>query len=278
MAGSPPVTEGSRMTVDALRGKSARRGNVEGHEVLPIGEADANIFDCPSCSRPLGVGTSRCPGCRTRLISGIRATKALGFILTGLVTGLLIGGGGVAAVTLVSAPVGTVPDQPAVVVPSSTPVDRPAASAPAPTPALDPAVPAAAASALRQSALLNARIAADAGVLAAALSADEPVSVDIARTLRALAASAAVGDRLAPEVATWPAGAPLSARLAEFYAAVGATARDALSASVTNTAAYIDAGSTMLSVLGAMAGLDADARTLAGSAGIDLPPVVPPAP
>ena len=40
-------------------------------ESLAIGEIDQTVFDCPRCSRPLAVGTRRCPGCRTRLMAGV---------------------------------------------------------------------------------------------------------------------------------------------------------------------------------------------------------------
>jgi len=67
------------MTIDAVRRKSTRASRrAPQEELLPIGETDANIFNCPACARPLVVGTTRCPGCSTGLISGIRATRAAG--------------------------------------------------------------------------------------------------------------------------------------------------------------------------------------------------------
>lgn len=266
------------MTVEALRRKPARRASGEEAAVLPIGEHDAGIFDCPSCSRPLAVGTSRCPGCRTRLVAGVRATMAVAFVMVGGVAGLLVGAGGTAAIMALSA-VGTdagVPEAPAVVTPSVAPADPPVASAPAPTAAVDPGIPSAVASVLRQTALLNQRLATESGALVAALAVPEPSAVDIARALRALAATAAFGDRLAAEVAAWDDGATVAAGLVEFYAAVGATAREGLDASVTNTRAYVDAGAAMLSVIARLRALDADTRALAATAGIELPALVLP--
>ena len=51
------------MTVDAIRRKPKRSRAASaaieaGPASFAIGEADANIFDCPSCRRPLSAGTS----------------------------------------------------------------------------------------------------------------------------------------------------------------------------------------------------------------------------
>lgn len=259
------------MTVDALRGKTARSNRREESESLPIGESDSNIFDCPACSRPLAVGTSRCPGCGTRLLARVKAATAVGFMFAGLVVGLVIGGGSMIAASALTAPADAA-------APVTTPVVT-ASSAPAPAasvlaPAVDPGIPSEAISALRQSTLLNQRLATDAARLTATLAAAEPSSVDIARTLRALASNAAFGDRIAPEVGSWSAGAAVSVGLADFYAAIGATAREGLSASISNTSSYIESGRAMLAVMAGLVDLDRAARTLAGSADIELPPLV----
>ena len=85
------------MTVDALRSKSRRRRRLDEPEPIPIGELDSEIFDCPACARPLAAGTRRCPACSTRLIDGIKATKAAEFVVAGLLIGSLVGGGVVGA-------------------------------------------------------------------------------------------------------------------------------------------------------------------------------------
>ncbi len=257
------------MTIDAVRRKSTRASRrVQQEDLPPIGETDANIFNCPACARPLDIGTTRCPGCSTRLISGIRASRAAGFMAIGLMAGLVIGGGVVGLVAYLSAPtaavaLGTDP----IVAPSNAPL----ASAGAPGKVGDPAVPAAALSALRQSTLVNQRLVADAARLETVLSAGSTASVDIARTLRNLAATAAFGDRIAPDVADWADGTEVSGRLVAFYAAVGATAREGLASSLQNTGAYRRAGTAMLAVMADLSELDTDARALAATADVDLP-------
>ena len=65
-------------------GRFGRRGRgTPTASSLPIGELDANIFACPACSRPLGTGTRRCPGCATRLIAGVKASRAVVFVGVG---------------------------------------------------------------------------------------------------------------------------------------------------------------------------------------------------
>jgi hypothetical protein len=160
-------------------------------------------------------------------------------------------------------------DEPAPVIPSAAPVDE----APAPAPIADPAIPAAAVSALSQSALVDQRLAADGAALAASLSARSPSTAEIARSLRALASNAAFGDRIAPDIGTWSVGSPLSSGLVELYADVGRTAREGLSASLNNRAAYVAAGRAMLAVLADLPELDAAARVLAGSIDLELVPL-----
>jgi hypothetical protein len=257
------------MTIDAVRRKSTRASRrAPQEELLPIGETDANIFNCPACARPLGVGTTRCPGCSTRLISGIRATRAAGFMAVGLMAGLVIGGGVVGLVAFLVAPATAVAVGADPIV---TPSNAPLASAATPGRGGDPAVPAAALSALRQSTLVNQRLVADAARLEAALSAGSTASVEIARPLRNLAATAAFGDRIAPDVADWVDGSEVSGRLVAFYAAVGATAREGLASSLQNTGAYRLAGTAMLAVMADLPELDADARALAATADVELP-------
>ncbi len=242
---------------------------------LPIGEADANIVDCPVCARPLATGSRRCPGCGTRLLAGIRLTKAVGFIAAGVALGALLGGGGVALVSM-SRPQGVsavVPAEPAVVTPSVVPVPTRVPVVP-----VDPAIPSAAVSALRQSAMVNQRVLADAERLAAAVAVNSPRAQDIAPLLRGLATNAGYGDRFAPDIARWDAGATVSADLVTFYAAIGAVARDGLAASMTNARAYADAARRMLVVLGNLPTLDAASRALATDADIDLPPLAPTSP
>jgi hypothetical protein len=261
------------MTVDAVRGR-ARRGKNVTIEQAAIGEADANIFNCPRCARPLAVGNSRCAGCGLRMVAGVPLTRVSGFVAAGLVLGLLVGGGLVAAVSLMTRPVATpVTQAPTAVVPSAVPV-APSVAAPV----IDPAIPAAAASALRQSTTLNQRLLADADRLAAVLATDRPSGAEIAPLLRALASTASFGDRLAPNVAQWADGAAVSESLATFYAAVGRVAEEGLTASVQNNRAYVDAGKRMLVVLDQVTALDSASRELAATADLELPQLGPAAP
>jgi len=258
------------MTIDVVRRKSNRtsRREREQRDELPIGETDANIFNCPACARPLAVGSRRCPACSTRLLAGVRASRAVGFIAIGVLIGGVVGGASVGIVALLNAPATAVAVQPdAAVTPSSAPL----ASAPAPAPVANPAIPAAALTALSQSALVNQRLVADAARLEAAMAADQPTSVEIARALRALSATATFGDRIAPDVGAWTAGTEVSAGLQTFYDAVGATARDGLASSLQNRAAYVRAGLAMLEVMDGLPTLDAAARDLAATADLDLP-------
>jgi hypothetical protein len=268
------------MTVDITQpettGKSRRRR--PGSDEVPIGEADENIFECPSCRRPLSVGTHRCPTCRTHIIAGIRVSKAAGFIAIGLFVGSVLGGGTVgvlgssgspAAVT--TATTGTEPLPSTAALPSPV---APATAVPSASgPAADPAVPATAIGALRQTAILNQRIVDDAARLAAALAVKHPTTADIAPALRALSADASVGARLVPGLAPWAAAADVSEQLGAFYDAVGTTARDGLEVSLQYPAGYVSAGRRLLKVVDGLADIDASSRELAGAAGVELPPI-----
>jgi hypothetical protein len=267
------------MTVDVARGRARRGKNTATDQIaqIAIGEADANIFNCPRCSRPLAVGISRCAGCGLRMVGGIPLTRVSGFVAAGLVMGLLVGGGAVVAVTALTRPV----DKPLAQVPSNVTPAAASAAPVAPTaaaPVVNPGIPASAVSALRQSTILNQRLLADADKLAAALRADSPSGAEIAPLLRTMASTASFGDRLAPAVADWSDGAALSEALTTLYAAVGRIAEDGLSASVQNSRAYADAGKRMLTVLAQITELDAASRALAASADLELPPLVPASP
>ena len=97
------------MTIDTLRGKTASlrrswrgfpRPNLSAltrHQRAPmpsygIGDADAHVFNCPVCARPLPDGTWKCPGCSTHLVFGVTLKRAGGLLSFGLVVGILFGG------------------------------------------------------------------------------------------------------------------------------------------------------------------------------------------
>lgn len=241
---------------------------------LPIGEIDANMFGCPSCSRPLDSGTSRCPGCATRLVAGVKATRVVAFVGIGGLTGTMLGAGLVAMVSFL----GTRPVE-AVVVPAPavvTPTGAPIASVPAP--AAHPGIPSSALSALRQATLLNQRVLGDAGRLEAALSTTKPSSAQIAPILRSMASTAMFGQRLAPTVGGWDQADVVSADLVGFYAAIARTADEALSSSLSSSRTYVTAGERMLNIVAGLDALDGASRSLAAAADVDLPPLTPPTP
>jgi hypothetical protein len=226
-------------------GRIGRRGGPRQATSLPIGEVDANIFACPACSRPLGSGTSRCPGCGARLIAGVKASRAGVFIGIGVFSGMVVSGAFMGIGSLVAprpADVAVVPAPPVV-----TPTQPPLASAPAP--AVPPGIPSGAVSALGQSTRINQRLLADAGRLTTALSASNPSSSEIAPILRTMNTSAAFGARLAPTVGDWDRAGAVSDDLTAFYAAVGATAEEGLSASLRSSRAYVAAAEQMLKVV-----------------------------
>src|SRR5438270_9619766 len=61
-------------------------------EPIALSQADANIFNCPICARPLatGIRMQRCPGCRTRLVLATPASRVAVFVSAGLLVGLVI--------------------------------------------------------------------------------------------------------------------------------------------------------------------------------------------
>jgi len=258
------------MTIDALRGP-IDRSREPSNESVAIGGADANIFPCPSCARPLARGVSRCAGCGTRLVAGVPLIKVGGFVGLGLAAGMAVGGGLMSVVAATAQPVDVPIVQPPVAVaPSAAPL-----TSAAPVPVAEPAVPPSAVSALRQSAVVNQRLLADAERLARALAVADPSAADIAPVLRGLASTAAFGDRLAPAVAAWDDGLAVSQGLAALYASIGRVADEGLAASLTNGRAYVAAGREMLAVLDDVTDLDAASRGLAASAEVELPPLIP---
>ena len=240
---------------------------------LPIGEIDANIVACPACSRPLDSGTRRCTGCGTRLIAGVKATRAVAFLGVGGLAGTLLGVGLFAAVSFLNTPAVVLVLPPPVV---ATPSQAPLPSAPAPV--ADPGIPSSALSALRQSTLLNQRVINDADRLAAALATAKPSGSQIAPILRSMASTATFGQRLAPTVGGWDQAGVVSADLVAFYAAIARTADEGLSSSLSSSRTYIAAGERMLKIVAGLDSLDAAARTLAASADITLPPLTAPTP
>jgi hypothetical protein len=260
------------MTIEALSSKRGRRGKDSVSEALPIGETDSNIFNCPACARPLGSGTARCPGCGTRLIAGVQAGRVVGFLAVGLVVGLIIGGGAMAVTSTLVQVTPAVADGGTTALPSAQPITS-ATPVFTPPPAAGPLVPTAAQSALRQTALVNQRIATGAGLLTAALAADAPSTSDIARALRSMSSNALFAQGIAADIGAWDAGTVVAADLGSFYGAIHATASEGLGASLNNESAYIAAARSMLAVVEGLGVLDGAARDLASTIDLELPAV-----
>lgn len=261
------------MTIEATGkvGRFGRRSTSPRATTLPIGETDSNIFSCPACARPLGKGASRCPGCGTRLIAGVQATRAAGFIAIGLVAGAMVGGGIMAVASVASRPADVaIVQPPAIVAPTQLPIPT------AVVPNVDPTIPSSALSALGQSAVLNQRILADAERLTLALAATKPSGAEIAPVLRSLASTAAFGQGVANDVGDWEDAAAVSAGLDAFYESVRSIASDGLSASISNPRAYVTAAKEMLAAIAGLSELDAASRALAATADLELPSIQPP--
>jgi hypothetical protein len=249
------------MSTSVLRGKGsgpARPGDGE----IAIGDADREIFNCPVCQRPLATGSSRCPGCGTRLLLGIQARRAAGLLGTGGFVGAIAGGLFVAIVLLALRPT------PATTPMFDQPGPGPAASAGA-TPQVRP-VPRSASNALVRTTGLNARMAAQRPALATAVKPSKPKTSEVARVLRAIASDAGLAADAVPALAAWPEGRLLGLQLEAYYADVRATASSALQITLNNSSAYRRNGLRMVSLLDRIAEYQAAAQVLAEAHGIDL--------
>lgn len=266
------------MTINVLRGRRAvEAARPEApSEPLPIGDEGTEIFSCPACTRPLAVGSRRCPRCRTRLVRGVRATTAAAFVASGLIVGLCLGVAVVALPLAVGTPATAAADPTAVpAATAGTPVASAAPIATVAPPPL-PAIPAAAVSALERTAEMNARLAAQAPILQAALVEPSLDTFVVAGVLRAMTADAAYATGAADRLGAWDDAAALSAGLAAVYADVRAIALEGLASSLASEPAYRTAATRMLAVLAGLAPLDAASRDLAVEAGVELPVVALP--
>lgn len=242
-------------------------------EPLAIGMPDVEVTSCPVCARPIAVGTGKCPGCGTRLLLGVPAKRAGTFIILGLAIGLVVGGGS-AVIAVGRSPSGAAAGVP----PPAASSDPRQPSPPVATPRPSSDAPAQAAAALGQALVINDRLAARATELRAELGAKSFDTFAVATTLRTLTADAVVGSGMTARIASWPAAAGLSGRLATYYRLVGTSAGEALAASLGDDAAYRSGATAMLRVLADLPPLDAAAEALATEAGVELPSASPLAP
>lgn len=217
------------------------------------------VIGCPSCGRAMRKGSRRCAGCGQRLLLDVPARKASMLLGSGLLAGFVVGG------LLVGL---TLPRQ------AATAGSGPGASAGS---AAGTTVSANAAAALRGTVTLNGRLATDAEPLAQALAAKSFPVDDVVAVMRRMSTNTRAAAAMVKSLATWPDAASQQAALAAFYTELSGELNDALAASVSSTSAYRSATQGVLATLGRIVTLDANARTLASGAGIDLPDVVIPA-
>lgn len=259
---------------------------------MTIGEVNQTLFDCPSCSRPLGLGARRCPGCSVHLIHGVVLGKASAFVAAGLALGLLIGAGGGYLLGLGSA--GAAPAIGSGLSPlasSGSPVDpivgstapsAPASTAPpSPSPSVGAtpgSIPPATRAALIQTGGSNDRLSAARADLVAALDASTFDASDVARILRSVSADSVQAEEVATRITAWGGSAAVGTRLANFYGTIHEAAAGSLVASVRNVAAYRTAATTMVGLLAGIPALDEEVRVAAASLGVVIPEPSAPAP
>lgn len=262
------------MNMPRLKVRRARTQTVKGPA---IGDADARVFTCPGCSRPLPNGTWKCPGCGVRLLLGVKLQRAgaiagIGALIGAVavvILGLTFLGwlGPTAGAAAESGPSGAT---------GATPSGGSGVSG---VPAvLPPNVPATAVGALRGTATINARILADAAALNRLLAKKNDQTIPISRALRALGADAQQGIDMTGRMAGWADATDLRKQLTGFYALMADTARDGLQLSLTDKNGYRNAGKKMVAVVKAVAAVDAVSRTLAGTVNMELPLIGLPVP
>ena len=261
------------MAKELLRGRAATAPAVS--EPLPIGQEDHQIFNCPVCARPLTRGSRRCPGCQTRLVGGVPASKASLFVVTGLVAGLLVGGAGTAGILAASSVLA--PSTPAG---QAAPSGAPGTAANSPTPS-SPSASASpsgsvylsgiVSSSLKQAAEVNVSLAESSIALHAQLDSSTFDTQETAVILRSIASSAQFGSEVAPRIGTWEAASDLSLELVAFYDSVRGTARDGLGISLTSTNGYRQAAKDMIGTLRQLRSLQATATKLGTTANLELP-------
>jgi hypothetical protein len=273
------------MTVHVARRRNRRRTpelppELPITESIAIGEINQTVFDCPSCARPLVLGTRRCPSCGTHLILGVATSKASILAGLGLAVGLLAGG--VIGFT-VSRVVASGPALAAAVPPSTAPAvaggGAVSTANPTVTPSTAPSVgqvPTISRSALFQAISVNKRLATGATALQASLDARTFDPALVAQTLRAISGDSVFGQQLAGRLGDWPGYASLGKDLTTFYDTVHTTAIEGLVASVRDAEAYRSAAKSMLEALKGLAAVDADAHSVAVRIGLDLSPSTAP--
>ena len=241
-----------------------------------IGDSPQGVFvSCPNCGRPVADGLVRCPGCGMRILMGVAASRALLFLTTGAVLGLLVGGltvGWLMGITR-PAPIPVV----AAVATASPSVHASAAPADAsagPAQDVDPI----AASALRQIASTDAQLAGSLSSLKHELLARTIDTGAISSTLRQMSAAATYGASVVGYLSAWSDAADVQGNVGRLYEQVRAIAARGLAANLASAAAYKNAGQELVVALELLPANRAAEFQLAAGAGINLPGAPTPIP
>jgi hypothetical protein len=250
----------------------ATRIQKEGLRIEPasmlIGDnpSDGGFVSCPRCGRPVADGVVRCAGCGMRILMGVAASRALLFMTTGAVLGLLVGGLSVGWIMSLSRPLA-----PAPVVVVVQPSPSAGASIPIGSPGIVSDVDPLAASALRQIASTDAQLAGSLSTLKHELKATSIDTGAISATLRQMSAAATYGSSVVGYLSAWADASALQGEVGRLYAQVRAVAANGLGAQLASTSAYAAAGNQMVAVLAELDATRAAEFQLGASSGIALP-------
>ncbi len=232
-----------------------------------IGDSpQGGYVSCPSCGRPVADGLVRCTGCGMRILMGVAASRALLFMTTGAVLGLLLGGISVGWIMGITRPAGP-PPPPAAVVQSSPGSSQLASPGSSPAFNVDPL----AASALRQINSTDTQLAGSVSSLKHELHSGSIDTGAISATLREMSAAATYGASVVPYLSAWPEGASLQAAVGRMYEQVRSVAANGLSAQLASQSAYAAAGNQMVALLAVLPSIQAAEFKLSASGGIQLP-------
>lgn len=233
------------------------------------GGTDAQAFTCPSCGRTLTRGMFRCDGCSARYLLDVPAKRAGALAAGGAAAGILV--------TLLLVNVFAPPRPASGALAAGDPLTG-AGQGTAPG-VLSPAaagVPSGAVAALKGTTLINGRLASEATGLAKALAAKSFRTGDVVKILRRMAIDTRAGSGMLRPLSGWADAAGQQAALAAFYDDLASQIDSGLAASVNSAGSYRKAAKTVLATLGDVPKLDADARALATTVGLELPAVTIP--
>jgi hypothetical protein len=240
-----------------------------------IGDApQGGYVSCPSCGRPVADGLVRCSGCGMRILMGVAASRALLFMTTGAVLGLLVGGLSVGWLMGITRPAAG----PVVAAATAAPTPRASAATPdasaGPAQAVDPI----AASALRQIASTDAQLAGSLSSLRHELQAGTIDTGAMSATMRQMSAAATYGASVVGYLSAWSEAADVQGNVGRLYEQVRAIAARGLAANLASTAAYKSAGNQLIAALELLPANRAAEFQLGAGAGINLPGAPTPVP